>query len=107
MEVNDRPKKSGGDGEHDQGFKRLKIIHSQWLFTGNGSFFNELKLWGKHLLIAYVYFLTSLLELCAKTARYNGLVLILPLNTLFFQRLYCIFNCFIKLVRNEQYMLEK
>ena len=49
-----------------------------------GSFFNELKYWGKHLLMTYVYFLTSLnyvlkllnaglffneLEPCSNTAR--------------------------------------
>ena len=59
MEVNDRLKKqSGGDDENTTKAQKLTIRHSQWLFTG--SFFNELKLWGKHLLIAYVYFLTSL-----------------------------------------------
>jgi len=38
--------------------QKLAIRHSQWLFTG--SFFNELKCWGKHFLMTYVYFLTSL-----------------------------------------------
>ena len=47
------------------------------------------------------------LELCAKTARYNGHFLILPLIALFLQRLYCMLNRFIELVRNEQYMFER
>ena len=38
--------------------QKLAITHSQWLFTS--SFFNDLKRWGKHLLMTYVYFLTSL-----------------------------------------------
>ena len=38
--------------------QKLAIIHSRWLFTR--SFFNELKRGEKHLLMTYVYFLTSL-----------------------------------------------
>ena len=38
--------------------QKLERRHSQWLFTG--SFFNELKRWGKHFLMTYFSFLTSL-----------------------------------------------
>ena len=62
MEVNDRPTQSGGDDENttkaskanDNAFMMViyrKLVHF---------LMNELKLWGKHLLIAYVYFLTSM-----------------------------------------------
>ena len=65
--------------------KKLVIRHSQWLFTH--SFFNELKRGEKHLLMTYVYFLTSLnyvlkllveslsfneLELCDNIAHHDG-----------------------------------
>ena len=84
MEAYDRLKQSGGDDENMTKAQKLAIRNSQWLFTG--SFFNELKLWGKHLLIAYVYFLMSFnsalkllmaglffneLEPCSNTARDN------------------------------------
>ena len=58
MEVNDRLKQSGGDDDNTAKAQKLVIRYSQWLFTG--SFFNELKLWGKYLLMTYVYLLTSL-----------------------------------------------
>ena len=82
MGVNDRLKQSGGDDENTTKAQKMVIRHSQWLFTG--SFFNELKHWGKHFLMTYVYFLTSLnyalkllvavlffneLEPCGNTAR--------------------------------------
>jgi len=54
MEVNDRPIQSGGDDENTT----TEVLHSRWLFAC--SFFNELKREEKHLLMAYVYFLTSL-----------------------------------------------
>ena len=37
---------------------KAEVLHSRWLFTC--SFFNELKRGEKHLLMTYVYFLTSL-----------------------------------------------
>ena len=80
--MNDRLKQRGGDGENTTKAQKLAIKHSQWLFTR--SFFNELKCGDKHLLMTYVYFLTSLnyalkllmeglffneLELCNNIAR--------------------------------------
>src|ERR1700735_3475658 len=73
---------SGGDGKNTTKARNLSIRHSQWLFTS--SFFSELKHSGKHFLMTYVYFLTSLkyalkllveglffneLELCDNIAR--------------------------------------
>ena len=44
MEVNDRPNGMEVAGaKHDQGFLWLINLRSQWLFTGIGSFFNELE----------------------------------------------------------------
>ena len=61
MEVNDRPIQSGGDDENTTKALKAEVLHSRWLFTGKvGSFFNELKCGEKHLLMTYVYFLTSL-----------------------------------------------
>ena len=40
-------------------FLRLMNLRSQWLFTGIGSFFNEIELWWK-LLLTLFYFLTSI-----------------------------------------------
>ena len=76
IEVNDQLKHSGGDDENTTKAQKLTIRHSQWLFTG--SFFNELKLWGKHLLMTYVYFLTSLnyaLKLLVESLFFNELEL--------------------------------
>ena len=58
MEVNDRPIQSGGDAENTTKDLKAEVLHSRWLFAC--SFFNELKREEKHLLMAYVYFLTSL-----------------------------------------------
>jgi len=58
MEVNDEPMQSGGDDENTTKALNAEILHSRWLFTC--SFFNELKCGEKHLLMTYVYFLTSL-----------------------------------------------
>ena len=58
MEVNDRPIQSGGDDENTTKALKAEVLHSRWLFTC--SFFNELKHGEKHLLMTYVYFLTSL-----------------------------------------------
>ena len=35
MEVNDRPKQSGGDDENMTMAQKLMIMHLQWLFTEN------------------------------------------------------------------------
>jgi len=39
MEANDRQQQSGGDGKNTTKAQKLKIMHSQWLFTGGGFIF--------------------------------------------------------------------
>ena len=76
MGVNYRLKKSGGDGENTTKDQKLPIRHSQWLFTC--SFFNELKRREKHLLMNYVYLLTSMnyvLKLLVESLFFNELEL--------------------------------
>ena len=56
--------------------QKLAIRDSQWLFTC--SFFNKLKCGEKHLLMTYVYFLTSLnyaLKLLVESLFFNELEL--------------------------------
>ena len=39
MEVNDRKKQSGGDGNNMTKAQKSMKMHSQWLFTGDGFIF--------------------------------------------------------------------
>ena len=61
MEVNDWPIQSGGDDENTTRALKAEVLHSRWFLPEIGSFFFiELKHRGKHLLMTYAYFLTSL-----------------------------------------------
>ena len=52
--------KSGGDGANTTKALTTEYYIHNGYFSGNSSFFNELKRGGKHLLMSYVYFLASL-----------------------------------------------
>ena len=107
MEVSDRPKQSGGDDENmtkasmvdDNTFTMViyrKLVHFLMSLNSGGTF--------SHCLCLFLTSLNSTLKLL------DIMVIDYPdftIDNLFFQRLYCLLNCFIKLVRNEQYMFEK
>lgn len=86
--------KSGGDGANTTKALMAEMFHSWWLFTGGiVHFLTSLNAGGNICSVLCLFF--NELELCAKTARSDGLVLIftidsfvLPKIVLYFQLLH-------------------